>query len=150
MLFARFLDESDLLMHPDGYPVSLNGRKEDVESFDSPLRSEWEVTGHYASRMLPNVFRPDSPALALQLPLESEATDGGLHGRCERSWTISERILNVTVGGLETSLRRRWKRWSEASRRHRISVSGFPMSGRSFRYSRRDAGSCWQRCAKAA
>ena len=26
----------------------------------------------YAARMLPNVFRPDSPALALQLPLETE------------------------------------------------------------------------------
>lgn len=37
-----------------------------------PARSEWEVAGHYASAMLPNVFRPDSPALALQLPLETE------------------------------------------------------------------------------
>jgi hypothetical protein len=72
MLFARFLAESDLLMHPDGYPVSLNDCKEDAESFDPPARSEWEVAGHYASAMLPNVFRPDSPALALQLPLETE------------------------------------------------------------------------------
>ena len=72
MLFARFLAESDLLMHPDGYPVSLNDCKEDAESFDPPMRSEWEVAGHYASAMLPNVFRPDSPALALQLPLETE------------------------------------------------------------------------------
>ena len=72
MLFARFLAESDLLMHPDGYPVSLGDCKEDAESFDPPARSEWEVAGHYAARMLPNVFRPDSPALALQLPLETE------------------------------------------------------------------------------
>jgi hypothetical protein len=72
MLFARFLAESDLLMHPDGYPVSLADCKEDAESFDPPARSEWEVAGHYAARMLPNVFRPDSPALALQLPLETE------------------------------------------------------------------------------
>lgn len=72
MLFARFLAESDLLMHPDGYPVSLGDCKEDTESFDPPARSEWEVAGHYASAMLPNVFRPDSPALALQLPLETE------------------------------------------------------------------------------
>jgi len=76
MLFARFLAESDLLMHPDGYPVSLTDCKEDAEdtqlSFDPPARSEWEVAGHYAARMLPNVFRPDSPALALQLPLETE------------------------------------------------------------------------------
>ena len=72
MLFARFLAESDLLMHPDGYPVSLQDCKTDAASFEPPARSEWEVAGHYASSMLPNVFRPDSPALALQLPLETE------------------------------------------------------------------------------
>jgi len=72
MLFARFLAESDLLMHPDGYPVSLADCKEDAERLDPPARSEWEVAGRYASAMLPNVFRPDSPALALQLPLETE------------------------------------------------------------------------------
>ena len=72
MLFARFLAESNLLMHPDGYPVELKDCKEDAESFDPPARSEWEVAGHYAARMLPNVFRPDSPALAIQLPLETE------------------------------------------------------------------------------
>lgn len=76
MLFARFLAESDLLMHPDGYPVRLSDCKEDAEdtqlSFDPPARSEWEVAGHYAARMLPNVFRPDSTAMALQLPLETE------------------------------------------------------------------------------
>jgi hypothetical protein len=74
MLFARFLAENDLLMHPDGYPVSLADCKEDAADFDPPARSEWEVAGHYAARMLPNIFRPDSPALALQLPPETEQT----------------------------------------------------------------------------
>ena len=81
MLFARFLAESDLLMHPDGYPVSLNDCKEDADKFDPPARSEWEVAGHYASRMLPNVFRPDSPALAIQMPLETEQALESLLGR---------------------------------------------------------------------
>ena len=81
MLFARFLAESDLLMHPDGYPVSLNDCKEDADNFDPPARSEWEVAGHYASRMLPNVFRPDSPALAIQMPLETEQALESLLGR---------------------------------------------------------------------
>jgi hypothetical protein len=81
MLFARFLAESDLLMHPDGYPVSLNDCKEDSDNFDPPARSEWEVAGHYASRMLPNVFRPDSPALAIQMPLETEQALESLLGR---------------------------------------------------------------------
>ena len=72
MLFARFLAESDLLQHPDDYPVSLNDCKQEADELDPPARSEWEVAGRYASAMLPNVFRPDSPALALQLPLETE------------------------------------------------------------------------------
>ncbi len=72
MLFARFLAENDLLMHPDGYPVSLQDCKEDAATLSPPARSEWEVAGRYASAMLPNVFRPDSPALALELPLETE------------------------------------------------------------------------------
>jgi hypothetical protein len=72
MLFARFLAESNLLMHPDGYPVSLADCKEDAATMKPPARSEWEVAGCYASAMLPNVFRIDSPVLALELPLETE------------------------------------------------------------------------------
>jgi hypothetical protein len=52
MLFARFLAESNLLMHPDGYPVSLADCKEDAATMDPPARSEWEVAGRYASAML--------------------------------------------------------------------------------------------------
>lgn len=72
MLFARFLAESNLLMHPDGYPVTLQDCKEDAATLNPPARSEWEVAGRYASAMLPNVFRPDTPTLALELPLETE------------------------------------------------------------------------------
>jgi hypothetical protein len=72
MLFARFLAESNLLMHPDGYPVSLADCKEDAAIIKPPARSEWEVAGRYASAMLPNVFRSNSPVLALELPLETE------------------------------------------------------------------------------
>lgn len=72
MLFARFLAESNLLMHPDGYPVSLADCKDDIANLSPPARSEWEVAGRYASAMLPNVFRSSSPVLSLQLPLETE------------------------------------------------------------------------------
>ena len=72
MLFARFLAESDLLMHPDGYPVSLADCKDDMANVSPPARSEWEVAGRYASAMLPNVFRSSSPVLNLELPLETE------------------------------------------------------------------------------
>lgn len=59
-------------MHPDGYPVSLADCKEDAAICLPPARSEWEVAARYASAMLPNVFRVDSPVLALALPLETE------------------------------------------------------------------------------
>jgi hypothetical protein len=78
MLFARFLAESNLLMHPDGYPVSLADCKEDASTIKPPARSEWEVAGRYASAMLPNVFRVGSPVLALELPLETEQALEGL------------------------------------------------------------------------
>jgi len=81
MLFARFLAESNLLMHPDGYPVSLADCKEDAATIKPPARSEWEVAGRYASAMLPNVFRVDSPALALELPLETEQALEALLGK---------------------------------------------------------------------
>ncbi len=71
MLFARFLAESNLLMHPDGYPVTLADCKDDMASASPPARSEWEVAGRYASAMLPNVFRTSSPVLSLELPLET-------------------------------------------------------------------------------
>ena len=72
MLFARFLAESDLLMHPDGYPVRLSDCKDDIANVSPPARSEWEVAGRYASVMLPNVFRTSSPVFSLELPLETE------------------------------------------------------------------------------
>ena len=39
MLFARFLAESNLLMHPDGYPVSLADCKEDAATIKRRFRS---------------------------------------------------------------------------------------------------------------
>lgn len=70
MLFARFLAESQLLMHPDGVPVSL-GDCEELAS-DEGARNGWELAGRYASRMLPQVFRVDSPCLLLPMPAERQ------------------------------------------------------------------------------
>src|SRR5205085_2388897 len=46
--------------------------KEDAPSLQPPARSEWDAAGRFASIMLPQVFRPGSPALALELPLEAQ------------------------------------------------------------------------------
>ena len=70
MLFARFLAESHLLMHPDGVPLTLDECDELAQ--DERAANGWELAGRYASRMLPQIFRPDSPVLALTLAPEHQ------------------------------------------------------------------------------
>ena len=69
MLFARFLAENELLMEPEsGVPVSLAECEELArERGEDP----WEAAGRWASGMLPEIFRPDDPVLAVQLPPET-------------------------------------------------------------------------------
>lgn len=71
MLFARFLAESNVLIHPEfKAPVSLAECAELAK--ETGVRSPWVVAGHYASVILPQVFRADSPGLALTLSRENE------------------------------------------------------------------------------
>jgi len=70
MLFARFLAENHLLMHPDGVPVSLADCDELAK--DEGAADGWELAGRYAARMLPQVFRNDAPALQLRLAPEHQ------------------------------------------------------------------------------
>lgn len=65
MLFARFLAENDLLIHPE-HNVSVN--LEDVLELAREQRiDQWELASRFAQRMLPQIFRPDDPALAVAL-----------------------------------------------------------------------------------
>lgn len=60
MLFARFLAENSLLMHPDGVPVTI----QDCTDL-APEEGEadaWLLAARYAAAMLPGIFRPDDPA----------------------------------------------------------------------------------------
>ena len=68
MLFARFLAENSLLMHPGGVAVTLKECKELAES--EGAADEWELAGRYAARMLPQIFRPDDPVLQVQFAPE--------------------------------------------------------------------------------
>ncbi|HZU34954.1 MAG TPA: DNA methyltransferase, partial [Gemmataceae bacterium] len=67
MLFARFLAENNLLMHPDGVPVSL-------ADCDELAKQEGAANGYvlaarYASRMLPQIFRTDDVLLEVEFPV---------------------------------------------------------------------------------
>ena len=68
MLFARFLAENDLLIEPvSGVSVSLD----EVEELAREQKvNRWELASRYAQRMLPEIFRPDDPVLAVVLPTE--------------------------------------------------------------------------------
>ena len=58
MLFARFLAENDLLIHPEmQVGVTLEECAELAPS--EGAADAWELAGRYASRMLPQIFRPD-------------------------------------------------------------------------------------------
>ena len=70
MLFARFLAENNVLMHPDGVAVTLAECEELAETEDAS--NGWELAGRYASRMLPQIFRLNAPVLAVELPPEHQ------------------------------------------------------------------------------
>ncbi|MHB1047283.1 MAG: DNA methyltransferase [Thermoanaerobaculia bacterium] len=72
MLFARFLAENDLLLHPDGVAVTLDEVRAfaNEESAGGARIEPWELAARWAARMLPALFRPDDPVLALDLAAE--------------------------------------------------------------------------------
>lgn len=78
MLFARFLAENNLLMF-DGVAVTLE-ECEDLAD-DEGAANGWELASRCAAKMLPQIFRPDSPVFQLQfaanhqLPLEKLISD---------------------------------------------------------------------------
>jgi len=70
MLFARFLAENGLLIHPDlNVAVTLKECQEFARD-EGGRADAWTVAGRFAARMLPQVFRPDDPVL--QLPMAPE------------------------------------------------------------------------------
>ena len=68
MLFARFLAENDLLIHPDfGVSISI---QECVDPALKQGKSPWELAASFAQSSLPAIFRKDDSALMVTLPLE--------------------------------------------------------------------------------
>lgn len=68
MLFARFLAENGLLLWEPGAAVSLQDCREMVDHHPDMAmgaRSEWELAGKLAARMLPQVFKPQHPVFEL-------------------------------------------------------------------------------------
>jgi N-6 DNA Methylase len=70
MLFARFLAENHLLMHPDGVAVSLEECEELAKDADPPAPNGFVLAARYASRMLPRIFRTDDVLLEIDFAPE--------------------------------------------------------------------------------
>ena len=68
MLFARFLAENHLLMHPGGVAVSLEECEELAASERAP--NGYVLAARYASRMLPQIFRIDDVLLEIEFAPE--------------------------------------------------------------------------------
>lgn len=71
MLFARFLAENDLLMHPDGVPVTLDECAELAPDEGEP--DAWQLAARYAGLMLPGIFRPNDPTAQLRFAPEGRS-----------------------------------------------------------------------------
>ena len=69
LLFARFLLENNLLISPEhGVSVSLDDCEELAPSLG--LKDAWAVAARFAAKELPEIFRADDPAGAVELPVE--------------------------------------------------------------------------------
>ena len=67
MLFARFLEQNNLLMF-EGTSVTLDECSELAEE-EQDCKDGWELAGRLAQKMLPQIFRVDSPVFAVKLSI---------------------------------------------------------------------------------
>jgi hypothetical protein len=77
MLFARFLAENNLLMYwPEGdddpIDVDLETCQGLLDDGEEQAGSVWELAARFAARMLPQIFRLESPVFHLGLPPEHQ------------------------------------------------------------------------------
>jgi len=69
MLFAKFLERNGLLIHPiHGISVSMADCEELAKEEFYP--DKWTAAAHYASQMLPAIFRTDDPLMQLDFSTE--------------------------------------------------------------------------------
>ena len=66
MLFARFLEQSNLLMYDPQTPVTLDECFELAEE-EEGCKDGWELAGRLAQKMLPQIFRANSPVFEVKL-----------------------------------------------------------------------------------
>lgn len=114
MLFARFLEQNNLLMYDAYTPVTLDECAELLEE-EPDCASAWELAGRLAAKMLPQVFRVDSPVLAVRLPINHQRTLEGLI-----------MALSPAVFAAQDSLGWCYQFW-QSKRKDEVNKSGVPI-----------------------
>ncbi|NBK26311.1 MAG: SAM-dependent DNA methyltransferase, partial [Spirochaetia bacterium] len=73
MLFSRFLAENNLLMDDDPVsPISMSLEECHDMAPSLGAKSGWDLAARYASHMLPQIFKVDSPVFSLTFPIEHQ------------------------------------------------------------------------------
>lgn len=93
MLFARFLAENGLLMHPDGVAVSLEDCEELAPTAEPPAPNGFALAARFASRMLPQIFRTDDVLLEIEFaPEQRLALERLLNGLPKQTFTADDSL----------------------------------------------------------
>ena len=95
MLFARFLAENHLLLWEPGAPLTLAECEELAQDPSTSLgaRSGWELAGKLAARMLPQVFKANSPVFELRFsPNEQRDLENLLQALPTETFTASDSL----------------------------------------------------------
>jgi hypothetical protein len=115
MLFAKFLEVNHLLMHPDRVAVTLMDCEE--LAAEEGHANKWETAMHYASLMLPAIFRPSDPVM--QVPFAS-------NDRIELEGIIAS--IEDSIFKAEDSLGWVYQYW-QSEEKERINKSGKKIDG---------------------
>src|SRR5271157_2041415 len=116
MLFARFLAENHLLMHPDGVAVNLEECEELAASERAP--NGYVLAARYASRMLPQIFRIDDVLLAIEFAPEQRLALEKLLSSLPRETFLADDSLGWV-----------YQFW-QTKKKEEVNKSGKPIDGR--------------------
>ncbi|EKF9299680.1 N-6 DNA methylase [Vibrio cholerae] len=113
MLFARFLEQNNLLMLDKYLAVTLADCQEYAE--EEGCKDGWELAGKLAQKMLPQVFRTDSPVFELPIPID-------------RVRELEDIILNLpaAVFQAQDSLGWCYQFW-QSKRKDEVNAAGVPI-----------------------
>jgi hypothetical protein len=115
MLFAKFLEANDLLMHTDGVAVTLDDCEELAR--EENFVDKWDAAANYASNMLPAIFRTDDPLMQVPFATNDRIKLEGIIDALETSIFTAEDALGWV-----------YQFW-QSDEKKRINATGDPIDG---------------------